>query len=357
MEAELHQELCRVLTDHAERYPLMQPCDVVKLIFQNEFGGEHLLGEPNATLAWLRAERAATPDDPAVSPVEDIGNGVVRVALAALEATDDALKVLNRDFIRSAQVHVGRRKAFLEKLDVLRRLAETGLFAFTAQELEEYLKEYIEAGCYPVSHSPAYREAYRPAYRVVKRANSLVALAWELEQFRRRGERAVIAIDGRCGSGKSTLAARLGRRLGLPVVHMDDFFLRPEQRSRARVAKPGENIDHERFLEEVLLPLSVGERPVYQPFDCHTGQLGEPVTVEPSPVVLVEGAYACHPSLWNYYKRRVFLTMEPDRQLCRIEERDGTETLKTFRERWIPLEERYFSSFRVEERCDYRLEL
>lgn len=356
MEAERHQELCRVLTDHARRYPLMQPCDVVKLIFQNEFGGEHLLCEPNATLAWLRAERAATADDPAVSPLEDIGNGIVRVALAALERSDAALEALNRDFIRSAQLQTGRRKTFLEKLDVLRQLAEEGLFSFTRQELEKYLEEYIRSGCCPVSHSPAYSEAYRPAYRVVRRANSLVVLTWELEQLRCRGERSVIAIDGRCASGKSTLAARLSQRLGLPVVHMDDFFLRPEQRSRARLAKPGENIDHERFLEEVLRPLSVGERPVYHPFDCHTGQLGEPVTLEASPVVLVEGSYACHPALWDYYKRRVFLTVEPDRQLQRIEARDGAEGLEAFRERWIPLEERYFSAFRIEERCDYQLE-
>ena len=357
MEAERHQELCQVLTDHAGRYPLMHPCDVVKLIFQNEFGGEHLICEPNATLAWLRAERAATPDDPAVSPVEDIGNGIVRVALAALERTDAVLEELNRDFIRSAQLHTGRRKTFLEKLDTLRMLAEEELFSFTHQELEEYLGEYVKSGCCPVSHSPAYREAYRPAYRVVRRANSLVALAWDLEQIQRRGERAVIAIDGRCASGKSSLASRLSRRLGLPVVHMDDFFLRPEQRSQARLSKPGENIDHERFLKEVLLPLSVGERPVYQPFNCHTGQLGELVTLEDSPVVLVEGSYACLTELWDYYKRRVFLTVDPDRQLYRLEQRDGAEVLKDFRERWIPQEERYFSAFQIEDRCDYQLEL
>ena len=357
MKAERHQELCQVLTDHAGRYPLMQPCDVVKLIFQNEFGGEHLICEPNATLAWLRAERTATPDDPAVLPTEGIGNGIVRVALAALERSDTALETLNRDFMRSAQLQEGRRKTFLEKLDVPRQLAEEGVFSFTRQELEGYLEDYIKAGCYPVSHSPAYREAYHPAYRVVRRANSVIALAWELEQLKRRRERAVVAIDGRCASGKSTLAARLGQRLGLPVVHMDGFFLRPGQRSRTRLSKPGENIDHERFLEEVLRPLSVGERPVYRPFDCHTGQLGEPVTLEASPVVLVEGSYSCHPDLWDYYRLRVFITVEPDRQQWRIEERDGAELLKTFREQWIPMEERYFSAFQIEDRCDYQLEL
>lgn len=350
-------ELCRILTDHARRYPLMDPCDAVKLVFQNEFGGEHLISEPSATLAWLRAERAATPDDPAVPPVEDIGNGMVRVALASLEPTDTALRVLNRDFFRSAQLHVGRRKSFLGKLDVLRALAGQQVFGFTSRELEKYLEQYVNAGCCPLSHSPAYRAAYHPAYRVVRRSQSLVALFRELEKQRDSGERAVVAIDGRCASGKSTLSGHIERRLGLPIVHMDHFFLRPEQRTRARYAKPGGNIDHERFLDEVLIPLREGRTPEYRPYHCHTGELGEPIALKPSPVVVVEGSYSCHPALWEYYHRRVFLTVDPEEQLRRILERDGPESLKTFRERWIPMEERYFSACQVEDRCDYQLEL
>lgn len=357
METDQHSELCRVLTDHAERYPLMSPCDAVKLIFQNEFGGEHLISEPNATLAWLRAERAATPDDPDVLPVEDIGNGMVRVALAAMEFSEKALRTLNRDFFRSAQLHVGRRRSFLAKLDELRMLTEREVFAFTIRELEEYLERYISAGCCPLSHSPTYRAAYRPAYRVVRRASSLVVLFRELEQLRDRGERAVVAIEGRCASGKSTLAAEIGERLGLTVVHMDDFFLRPEQRTSERLDRPGGNIDHERFLAEVLGPLAAGEPLAYRPYRCQTGELGEPVEVSPTPVTVVEGSYSCHPALWGHYARRVFLTVEPEEQLWRIAARDGQEQLASFRERWIPMEERYFSAFRVEDRCDFQLEL
>ena len=99
MNEERHPELCRILSEHAARYPLMAPCDAVKLIFQNEFGGEHLISEPNATLAWLRAERASTPDDPSVPPVEDIGNGMVRVYLPRLEFTETALRTLNRGLL------------------------------------------------------------------------------------------------------------------------------------------------------------------------------------------------------------------------------------------------------------------
>lgn len=357
MEAEQHQELCRVLIDHVKRYPLMEPCDAVKLIFQNEFGGEHLITEPSGTLAWLRAEWTSTPYDPDVPAVEDIGNGMVRVALAALRLTDNALRTLNRDFFRSAQAHVGRRKTFLSKLDALCTLAEEKVFSFTRQELEAYLERYISAGCGPLSHSPAYREAYRPAYRVVKRSFSLMALYRDLAQLLERGERAVVAIEGRCAAGKSSAADWLSQRFDVPVVHMDHFFLRPEKRTRERLAKPGENVDHERFREEVLEPLRLGEAVSYRPWSCRTETLGEPIALKPSSVVLVEGSYSCHPALWDYYDRRVFLTVDPEEQLRRIEARDGPSQLPVFREKWIPLEERYFSAFQVEERCDYQLEL
>ena len=40
---------------------------------------------------------------------------------------------------------------------------------------------------------------------------------------------------------------------------MDDFFLQPDQRTKERFESPGENVDHERFEEEILIPLSKHE--------------------------------------------------------------------------------------------------
>lgn len=161
----------------------------------------------------------------------------------------------------------------------------------------------------------------------------------------------LIAIDGRCASGKSTLAGRLARENGWGLIHMDDFFLRPEQRSPERYAEPGGNVDRERFLEEVLLPLRRGQQGFYRPYNFHRLTMLEPVRLPTEPVVLVEGSYSCHPELREHYDLRVFLTVSPDEQLSRIEKRNGTERLAMFKERWIPLEERYFQAFRVDETC------
>ncbi|MCD7768979.1 MAG: uridine kinase [Oscillospiraceae bacterium] len=160
---------------------------------------------------------------------------------------------------------------------------------------------------------------------------------------------AVIAIDGRCAAGKTTLARRLGVALSCGVVHMDDFFLRPEQRTAQRLAEPGGNVDYERFLNTVLEPLSRGESFSYQPYDCHSGMFQAPVFVKPSPMTIVEGSYSCHPALWEHYHCRVFLTIDRAEQHRRIGQRNGSEGLQMFLEKWIPLEERYFAS--LAERC------
>lgn len=163
------------------------------------------------------------------------------------------------------------------------------------------------------------------------------------------------AIDGRCASGKTTLAAALQKELGCAVFHMDDFFLRPEQRTRERLCRAGENIDHERFLEEVLKPLRKGEKTVvYRPFDCGSMRLSEEVRVNVGDICVIEGSYSCNSALWDYYDLRIFLDVDKDEQIRRIVFRNGEDRVGDFRERWIPLEEKYFSECDVEGRCELR---
>lgn len=170
-----------------------------------------------------------------------------------------------------------------------------------------------------------------------------------------RQERVLVAIDGRCGAGKTTLAARLQAEFPCRVFHMDDFFLQPYQRTPERLQAPGENVDHERFLQEVLLPAARGEGVVYRPYLCAHEVLGPAVFVPPARLTIVEGSYACHPALWPYYHLRIFLTVDSREQLRRIEARSGPEKLRQFIDRWIPLEEQYFRACSLAERCDFFL--
>lgn len=162
-------ELNHILRAHAKKYPLMAPCDAVKLIYQNEFGGGHLVTDSARSLDRLRSEYDSIPHDGTTPLFEEIGNGLVRVMLGALHPDEYSLDALNEDFVRSAAEHTGDKATFLEKLELLRALTRQSVFAFSPQELEEYLAPYISAGCPMVSHSEGYRAAYQPAYRVVRR--------------------------------------------------------------------------------------------------------------------------------------------------------------------------------------------
>ena len=162
---------------------------------------------------------------------------------------------------------------------------------------------------------------------------------------------AVLAIDGGSASGKTTLGGVLAERYGATVFHMDDFFLRPEQRTAQRFAEPGGNVDRERFLSEVLLPLRRGETVSYRRFDCATMQLLPAVPVAPKRLVVVEGAYSMHPELAPYYDLSAFLDIAPALQRERILRRNTPEKARRFFSDWIPMEQKYFAAFGIPERC------
>ena len=156
----------------------------------------------------------------------------------------------------------------------------------------------------------------------------------------------IVAIDGKCTSGKTTLASKLAEIYECNVFHMDDFFLRPEQRTPERFAEIGGNVDYERFREEVLLPLRSGKDFSYRPFDCSTFTLSAPVAVTPKKLNIVEGTYSHHPYFGNPYDLKILLTVDEETQRKRILERP-VFLHRRFFEEWIPMESRYFEVFRI----------
>lgn len=160
----------------------------------------------------------------------------------------------------------------------------------------------------------------------------------------------LLAIDGRCAAGKTTLAGIIREQCSCNVISMDSFFLRPEQRTEERFLEPGGNIDYERFLKEVLIPLNRRESFSYRPYDCRSQSLGKPVAVVPGQVTVIEGSYSLHPLLSGFYDLKVFLTLHQKEQLRRLKYRNESMA-PVFREKWIPLEEYYFRECHIREKC------
>lgn len=170
----------------------------------------------------------------------------------------------------------------------------------------------------------------------------------------RAGGQVIVAIDGPCAAGKTTLGARLKSCYECNVISIDSFFLRPEQRTEARLREPGGNIDYERAEEELLRPLRGGMPFSYRPYDCGTRTLVAPILVTPRALNIIEGVYSLHPRLARYYDLKVFLTVDAAEQARRLLARNAA-LYPRFTEEWLPMEALYFETFQIAETCDVTL--
>ncbi len=174
----------------------------------------------------------------------------------------------------------------------------------------------------------------------------------EIEKLIILKQDAIIGIDGQCASGKTTLAVKIAEKYGAQIIHMDDFFLPFDMRTEQRLSETGGNVHYERFNAEVVSGLQKGEKFVYRAFCCKNGAYGETKEIRPDIPIIIEGAYAFHPKIKAAYDLKIFLRADYETRLERIRNRNGAEALEVFKNKWIPLEYKYFAEFEIEKKCD-----
>jgi len=125
-----------------------------------------------------------------------------------------------------------------------------------------------------------------------------------------------------------------------------------ELRSEDRLREPGGNVHYERFKDEVIDRLFGGEAFSYQRFDCRTKSLREFVNIPYAPVFIIEGSYSHHPYFGDYADLRIFRDVDKETQWQRILKRNGLPWADDFKNKWIPLEEEYFSAFGIQTKAD-----
>ena len=343
----------RVLLTHHTRYPLMAAQDMVKLIYQSEFGGGHLITDEAKSLRRLEAECRGLPMDGGKETFEDIGNELNRFHLNAPGIEDIALTTVNRFFVNTANGNAGTVQDFAEKLAVLRQCCADGTLPYPVDELDAYLSAYKERGYPPVHHSQSYRDAYHPAYRVVDGSyRDFFEVFRRIDALLRQKDRVYVAIDGNSCAGKSTLASLVGDVYESNVFHTDDYFLTPALRTPDRLREVGGNVDYVRFRIEIIGGLESGVAFSYRPYNCRTQEQAEPVRVTQKPVNIIEGSYSMHPALVDLYDLKVFLSIDAGEQSRRILARNGAAMHKRFMTEWVPMENRYFAGMGIREKSD-----
>ena len=169
----------------------------------------------------------------------------------------------------------------------------------------------------------------------------------ELLQRIRVQDHPFITIDGPCASGKTTLAAQLAEVLPAAVVHTDDYVVPYALKTADRLAVPGGNCDAERLVREVVIPWKQ-RRPVHiRRYDCKEDLLLPEESLPEKDVLILEGSYCNLPEIRQEADLRIFLDISREEQRARLLRRETPESLKRFDDRWLPLEEAYFSAYRL----------
>ena len=340
-----------LLHEHYVNFPELTPQDAVKFLYQHFMGPGHLLTDETAA-ARLQEEWDALRADPTAPLFTPLGGGLCRLHLNACKAQGLSPDTVARLFVLTAQRVTPNPAGLEQALDLVYSLP------FPSKQVEEYLVAYRALGCPMVSHSNRFRTCYSPAYRVVHEYYvKIIPLLAAIDCARETDPRLRVAIDGPCASGKSTLGKALADIYRCPLIHMDDFFLRPEQRTPQRLEQPGGNVDYERFAAQVLAPLVAGEEFSYRPWSCHRQAFDAPICVPAAPLAVVEGCYSLHETLRDAYPLRIWAYADWNSRTARLLAREGAAGLARFEQLWIPLEERYFDAMQVASCCHLSLDL
>jgi len=158
----------------------------------------------------------------------------------------------------------------------------------------------------------------------------------------------VIAIDGPGCCGKSTLTELLLERLDAASIGTDDFHEHEGFRREHDAPLP-----YRRWadLRNAVGSLSRGVAARFQPIDWSDHSLGTPTTIEPRPVLIVDGIGSLHADISRHADLKVWVDGHAGNRMRRTAHREGRDMT----EEWAPyvrLEQHYFVTWRPWRRAD-----
>ena len=339
----------QLLTEHIKKYPQLEIRDILKYLYQSSFGCEHMISSKHRAYEYLVREYSNTkPIKPPYT--EPLDGDYSRVSLGVI-GEGMSIKTLSEMFYMSAKKEKNGYDTLKNKLNIAQNMIKEGILSFCDNEFNKECAEWANNGYPAIHHSEKFRKLYNPSYRVISNKYiPLIPIVTKIDLALSKGN-AVVAIDGRCASGKTTMCKLLHDIYNCNVFHTDDYFLRPGQRTPERLAQPGGNMDRERFMQEILIPVSLEKDVVYRAYDCSKGMLREATTKKHSRLTIVEGAYSMHPDLQKYYNITVFSDISPQLQKERILNRNPHIADRFFNQ-WIPMENTYIENFDIKNQCD-----
>lgn len=147
-----------------------------------------------------------------------------------------------------------------------------------------------------------------------------------------------MAIDGPGGTGKSTLAGQLAKDLGAQIIPMDHFLLPEVSYRLSAIAK---NYDLERFVQDVIDPIVLGEPIRYEVQDSKTGK-PKIIRVPRDKPVIIEGIYSLEIRAREAYDFSFFVNADRETLLRRAVSTAGESG--SWLSKWLVGEETYLDA-------------
>ena len=164
------EDLLKLITQHLSWYPLMEPRDVYKLLYQGALGSEHIISSPENFKSYLLSELDKLNADPVERLLEPVRADMtlLRLNLRAWKARQIEPDQLITALLDTGEMPIGTQALlqatwvrFIELCEI-RRINQ-----FSTDTVYGFAAWLVEMAFPVVHHSDIYRRAYRPAYRLI----------------------------------------------------------------------------------------------------------------------------------------------------------------------------------------------
>lgn len=158
---------------------------------------------------------------------------------------------------------------------------------------------------------------------------------------------ALICIDGPAGAGKTTLATMVASELSdALVIHMDDLY--------EGWNSPLDNDLFDRVLADIIEPLKAGLPLTFRTWNWASSGWNHPTTVAVPMHLILEGVGACARSLREQATISVYVDIDDERGIERVNERDGLVS-EPHMALWLKDQRAYFAADNTSSECDLKL--
>jgi hypothetical protein len=159
-----------LILQHLGWYPLMQPRDVYKLVFQGVMGSEHLISSPEGFIKYLVEELEPLLPEPAGRLFEPIrpDRTLLRINLRPYKALQLGADILIPPLLETARTFLGDPSQLqAEWMDFVQSCEHGQVSNFEVPEIHQFTT-WLEGLKFPaVHHSEVYNQEYQPAYRLI----------------------------------------------------------------------------------------------------------------------------------------------------------------------------------------------